>query len=458
VSTRAFLPTFTAGDYKAAAIEKSEAGNLAAAIEDFRRAIQLDPYDAVGFNNLGVALMRHGVETRNVNELKESYSRFARSMVLKKDKNTKDNMKLVKNYMKSFGLQPGSNKQDNEDDDDLEEWEAHDEKKYRASLKKRIAKVCTNDQVRLTVTQKERAEGILGLKKFKKSLRILSLCGVVVFERLYAPELIKRLRKAQAKVVDDFLKGIEEDIDKTNTTSSEQRSPGRYELVNPLKTPFSDESFVLNPLLAPLMTRVLGSKRLEIDTHSSVTSLPHTPEQHWHRDAGFLFEHEQVKKQLPPHGLVIFVPLVKVTDDMGPTEFLTGSHIQCPQSEMVSKQLGNWQLNECDHTGATVATPASSGSAVIFDLRILHRGLANKSSKKRPLMYMTMFQEWFIDHVNFNDKQTASFDIIPPQLKKILGRIDNKEYTLLLEKTLEDLGVQVSALQSDYNFRKHTFQ
>ena len=102
VSTRAFLPTFTAGDYKAAAIEKSDAGDLAGAIEDFRRAIQLDPYDAVGFNNLGVALMRHGVETRNVKELKESYSRFARSMVLKKDKNTKDNMKLVKNYMKSF--------------------------------------------------------------------------------------------------------------------------------------------------------------------------------------------------------------------------------------------------------------------------------------------------------------------------------------------------------------------
>ena len=73
-------------------------------------------------------------------------------------------------------------------------------------------------------------------------------------------------------------------------------------------------------------------------------------------------------------------------------------------------------------------------------------------------MYMAILKEWFVDHVNFNDKQTASFDVIPPKLKKALGRIDTKEYTLLLEKTLENLGVDVEAMQSNYKFRKHTFE
>ena len=198
----------------------------------------------------------------------------------------------------------------------------------------------------------------------------------------------------------------------------------------------------------PMMQNVLGTKRLEIDTHSSVTSLGNTPEQHWHRDAGFLYEYENVQKQLPPHGMVIFVPLVKVTEEMGPTEFLTGSHIQCANSDKESRQLGNWVLNECKHAGKTVTTPAPTGSAVIFDLRILHRGTANTTPKRRPLMYLTIFQEWFVDHVNFNDKQTSTFDQIPPNIKKLLGRMDTKEYTLLLENTLENLGVDVQAMQS----------
>ena len=66
--------------------------------------------------------------------------------------------------------------------------------------------------------------------------------------------------------------------------------------------------------------------------------------------------------------------------------------------------------------------------------------------------YLTIFQEWFVDHVNFNDKQTSTFDQIPPNLKKLLGRMDTKEYTLLLENTLENLGVDVEAMQSNYLF------
>ena len=42
-------------------------------------------------------------------------------------------------------------------------------------------------------------------------------------------------------------------------------------------------------------------------------------------------------------------------------------------------------------------------------------------------------------------------------MKKLLGRMDTKEYTLLLENTLENLGVDVEAMQSNYLFRKHSF-
>jgi ectoine hydroxylase-related dioxygenase (phytanoyl-CoA dioxygenase family) len=451
------LPLSTAGDYKSAAIKKSNDGDLDGAIDYFRLAVELDPYDSMGMNNLGVALMRRGVEKRSVQELRESYALFLRSLGIKKVKNTKENLLLVVNYLKNLGASVGG-EDDGFDDVEEDDDELESEKEKRKKLKQRIKKLCVHDKIRIKVTQKDRKEGILPLKKFKRAIRIMEICGVVVFERLYTRELVKQLRRAQGEVLEQFLEGIEKDVSKTNSTWSEQRSPGRYELVNPLKSPFSDEEFIANGLLQPFMKRMLGSKRLEIDTHSSVTSLPHTPAQHWHRDAGFLFDYDQVQKQIPPHGMVVFMPLVKVSEEMGPTEFLAGSHIQCPSSENVERQLGKWVLQECDHTGEAISTPSSSGSAVVFDLRILHRGLANQTPKKRPLMYMAILKEWFVDHVNFNDKQTASFDVIPPKLKKALGRIDTKEYTLLLEKTLENLGVDVEVMQSNYKFRKHTFE
>ena len=465
------LPLQTAGDYKSAAIEKSNAGDLDGAIVDFRRAVDLDPYDPMAYNNLGVALMRHGVDSSNVKELKESAKLFKRSLSLQKNSNTVENLELVRNYIKDFAGERDAHESVNIESewDDTSSYKSpsrsknvgsnsqkHGEKKF-AKLKKQVDKLCTEDNIRLQVTDKEKEDGILKFKKFNRAVKILKLCGVLVLEKMFSRDLMKRMKRAQAKIVDDYVQAISDDPSHTNTTSSEQRSPGRYELVNPLKSPFSDESFVSNTLFMPIIQNILGTKRLEIDTHSSVTSLAKTPEQHWHRDAGFLFDYESVQKHLPPHGMVIFVPLVKVTEQMGPTEFLTGSHIQCPMSHKEKRHLGNWILDECRHAGRTVTTPASTGSAIIFDLRILHRGTANKSPKRRPMMYLTLFQEWFVDHVNFNDKQTSAFDHIPPNLKKLLGRMDTKEYTLLLENTLERLGVDVDAMQSNYLFRKHSF-
>ena len=97
------LPLQTAGDYKSAAIEKSNAGDLDGAIVDFRRAVDLDPYDPMAYNNLGVALMRHGVDSSNVKELKESAKLFKRSLSLQKNSNTAENLELVRNYIKNFG-------------------------------------------------------------------------------------------------------------------------------------------------------------------------------------------------------------------------------------------------------------------------------------------------------------------------------------------------------------------
>lgn len=56
---------------------------------------------------------------------------------------------------------------------------------------------------------------------------------------------------------------------------------------------FSSRELIRNPLLFTFCKSFLRTNSLEIDTHSSVTSLPGAPNQHWHHDTGALFSHEE---------------------------------------------------------------------------------------------------------------------------------------------------------------------
>ena len=69
-------------------------------------------------------------------------------------------------------------------------------------------------------------------------------------------------------------------------------------------------------------------------------------------------------------------------------------------------------------------------------------------------MYLTYTQEWFVDAVNFNSKQTAAFDRLSPHLRKLVSRIDSQAYTAQLEELLREKGVDIASLQSGYDFNK----
>ena len=95
--------------------------------------------------------------------------------------------------------------------------------------------------------------------------------------------------KGQKKHFNDMLKKVENGEIKMNTSRIAQRSWGRYEIRLPYNLEvFKSSELIDNPLLRPLVDKAMGSKRLEIDTFSHITSLPETPKQHWHADVGAL--------------------------------------------------------------------------------------------------------------------------------------------------------------------------
>jgi ectoine hydroxylase-related dioxygenase (phytanoyl-CoA dioxygenase family) len=113
----------------------------------------------------------------------------------------------------------------------------------------------------------------------------------------------------------------------------------------------------------PLVKAILGDdvKRL---SSSCILSLPGSDAQPWHSDG----EHVEPTMHLPPHCLNVFIPLVNMTKDFGPTQFVPGSHI---------------------HYG-TNATPVGptlpAGRPLLFDHRVKHRGVPNTTKLPRPLL------------------------------------------------------------------------
>lgn len=106
-----------------------------------------------------------------------------------------------------------------------------------------------------------------------------------------------------------------------------------------------------------------------------------TSDQAWHTDGGHLFD----GVHLPCHCLNVFVPLVDIHEDNGPTQFVLGSHAA-----------------SFDATGDVSATSliCKAGTAILFDYRILHRGSANLTDVDRPCLYFTYGKPWFRDHKN----------------------------------------------------------
>jgi ectoine hydroxylase-related dioxygenase (phytanoyl-CoA dioxygenase family) len=112
-----------------------------------------------------------------------------------------------------------------------------------------------------------------------------------------------------------------------------------------------------------------NNRPCHINYAGSVTSFPRAPAQSWHVDG----EHEGC--------YTVFSPLIDVLVEHGGTQFKLGSH--------KSRQ------------SRTITHVPKIGEIVIFDYRILHRGMANRSVQTRPLMYIVYSREESHDVANF---------------------------------------------------------
>lgn len=182
------------------------------------------------------------------------------------------------------------------------------------------------------------------------------------------------------------------------------RSPGRYELslLNHEEW-FQGEKDglgllarlknLLSNLVLPLLCKS-SWEEVNVTNLSIVVSTPGATTQGWHADGG----HLSLGEHLPCHCFNIFIPLCDMPSmEWGPTELRPGSHYYT--RNLAPMLLGAACRKELR---PTVAPLLQQGDVLMFDYRVLHRGLANATKEHhRAVLVLTVSEKWFDDRLNF---------------------------------------------------------
>lgn len=132
------------------------------------------------------------------------------------------------------------------------------------------------------------------------------------------------------------------------------------------------------------LTRHLLPSRPVVEEVGAILSRPGAKAQTFHADAGA--SHIRAARHLPRHRLYnVFVPLVHIDADADGTQLWPGSHLDATRGAAYYDALErSGRLEEDALAMSQMEAPAvPAGGLLLFDFRILHRGLPNDASRPR---------------------------------------------------------------------------
>uniref|UniRef100_A0A7S4IJV0 Phytanoyl-CoA dioxygenase family protein n=1 Tax=Prymnesium polylepis TaxID=72548 RepID=A0A7S4IJV0_9EUKA len=132
--------------------------------------------------------------------------------------------------------------------------------------------------------------------------------------------------------------------------------------------------------------------------------------QGFHADASET--HHRIASKLPLHRLFnVFCPLVDIAKDGDGTQFWPGSHLEARSARFgeAIKQSGSlWPIAVGDEYKRELEAPACpAGGIILFDMRLIHRGLPN-AGRERTVLYTICATGGARDRVNFPESPSES--------------------------------------------------
>lgn len=188
-----------------------------------------------------------------------------------------------------------------------------------------------------------------------------------------------------------------------------QRSPGRWDV------PITPKQFNVdeNELpWSPFIREVLGDDA-EHSFSGVVFSDPGTPAQCWHIDSPHL-----AADHLAPHAMNVLVALHDIPLEMGPTQCIPGSHTltnhlrypRLDREKLIYQNADTTPESLAAETASTLRKPWAralrAGSCLLFDDRIMHRGLANGSDRVRHVAYFSYRKKGYTENTHFESQRS----------------------------------------------------
>lgn len=170
------------------------------------------------------------------------------------------------------------------------------------------------------------------------------------------------------------------------------RSKGRFEMPYKMgEGVFARAEVTHSPYLKRFMDEVMRAK-WRLCGRNLLVSFSGAEGMHWHTDG----RHLSSARHLRSHAVNVFVALGDVTLPMGPTELRPASHFL---TRNLAKMMLAAKVRKQLHK--PVVPEFSSGDALVFDYRTLHKGLPNTTALPRVLLELVFFKEGFNDLLNF---------------------------------------------------------
>lgn len=199
---------------------------------------------------------------------------------------------------------------------------------------------------------------------------VLQREGVVVLDDLTDPALLVRCWGE--------IEGAYPDLAVEDRASNYGQYEGRHTMPMVIEGTLADKQLLLPPPVARIASALLDPE-FKVDSVGLLVAVPGASDQARHADA-WLYPKTPLDRLLPPFAIAFAQPLVTMDETTGRTAFWRGSH-------RTVEPAGPWDY-------APVLKP---GSAILWDFRVWHGGLANNSPVPRPVIFSVLAREWWIE-------------------------------------------------------------
>lgn len=228
---------------------------------------------------------------------------------------------------------------------------------------------------RITLTAEELRTQTLSTEHLQLASQLVAVDGYVIFENALSPDFVATLHA-------EFLRVFEAYIARTETN----RGANRYQMHLPFVSPFNAPAVITNPFALPVLDALLGADSV-CHYFASDTPLPGSDYQAVHSDIGLLYPEKPFS--LPAYSVVVNIPLVEFTEENGPLEIWPGGTHLMP---------GGTKLQELAPLMKSERVLMPTGSLLIRDMRMWHRGTPNRSLSARPNMALIYSRPWLKTH------------------------------------------------------------